>query len=502
MNKLAVEMTGIVVRFGSFTALHGVDLRVRPQTIHALVGENGTGKTTLMRVLYGAQRAAEGEVSLFGQRVSFRSQSEGIAAGVGMVSQHYSIIPELTCLQNLMLGAEPGTIIAQGPAQSKADRLAEQMGFSFPWHQPAEGIGPAQAQKLEILKLLWREAKILILDEPTAMLSPADSDLLYEKLKQLTRAGATVIVVTHRLAEVMEHADDVTVIREGRIAGHRLVAETNPAELTELIVGRPLPPSEREDPSLGPVRLALSGVRVKGKRGDEAVRGVDLEVRAGEVVGLAGVDGNGQTELIRAIAGLLPVDSGRIQLDGQDVTGLKTAARIRAGLRLIPEDRLHEAVIEDWSIEENAVLGLHHLPHLREGGKVRTDVKRSIADLSTQMFPTRFQSVRQRFGALSGGNQQKIVNARALAHEPGVILAFAPTRGIDINVTQLTYQKLREVARGGAAVLVVAFDLDELLAHCDRIVVIHSGEVAEPQPELARDRNAIGALMIGAGGHA
>lgn len=490
--SLAVEMTGVTQRFGAVTALDQVDLKVKSQTIHALVGENGAGKTTLMRVLYGALHPDEGTLKLNGQPFAPKNQKDAIAHHVGMVSQHYSIIPELTCLQNLMLGDEPGWKIDQKEAQKRAEELAQQMGFQFDWNHEARDIGPAQAQKLEILKLLWRNAEIMILDEPTAMLSPEDADRLYENLLELVKQGKTVIVVTHRLPEVMRFCDDVTVLRGGKLIGSKPVFETNPDELTEMIVGRPVevePPTEFQP---GAPILTVQDLTALGQRGDQAVKDASFELKSGELVGLAGVDGNGQRELFQALWGQAKLVSGTIILQDQDVTAQSTRDRIAQGMRLIPEDRHEEAVIEDWTIESNGLLGLQRLPG------INATVRKQIADRITTLFPTKFDNVNQKFKGLSGGNQQKVVNARAFELNPKLILAFQPTRGIDINVSALVYKELRRFARDGGAVLVVSFDIDELLTHCDRVLVINHGVISEPSEAEARDRQAIGRLMVGA----
>ena len=494
-----IKMTGITQVFGPVTALDSVALTVRPQTIHALVGENGAGKTTLMKVLYGALQPSAGQIELDGHPVRFASPKAAISSGIGMVSQHYSVIPELTALQNLLLGAEPGWKIDASTAKARAQELAGRMGFEFDWDAPAEGIGPAQAQKLEILKLLWRETNVMVLDEPTAMLSPSDSDLLYTKLRELNEQGATVIVVTHRLPEVLNHCHEVTVLRGGKLIGSKPVAETNADELTEMIVGHAVSATTPAPVALGGPVLTVEGLTVIGARGEKAVNEVTFTLRQGELVGLAGVDGNGQRELFQALYGVARPLAGKVSLADHDVTAASVTERVGLGLRLIAEDRHHESVVEDWSIADNAVLGLQRHPKVRAGASVSTAVKRQLAENATTLFPTKFDSVRQKFRDLSGGNQQKIVNARACQLDPVCILAFQPTRGIDINATALVYQELGRLARAGAAVLVVSFDIDELLANCDRILVINHGVLREPADHESHDRQAIGALMVGAG---
>lgn len=492
-------MRGISKRFGSVQALSDVSIAVAPGGIHAIVGENGAGKTTLMRVLYGAIKHESGKVLLGGSEVDFQGASDAIAAGIGMVSQHYSIIPDLTCLQNLMLGAEPSQIIDLESAGARAEELATRMGFQFDWSAPAVGLGPGAAQKLEILKLLWRRSRIMILDEPTAMLSPADGDALFDSLVQLASEGATLILVTHRLPEVMDHCSDVTVLRGGRKVGECRVADTDSSELAELIVGHSL---ERAGESLPPsgerVILRVDGLVVRGERGNDALKAVGFELRCGELVGIAGVDGSGQRELMRALAGVVPFRSGSAVFDEEDLGSLDTAGRIARGVRLIPEDRLAEGVIEEWSLEENAALGLQRLAPLARGMRVDRANRRAFAERVAERFGTRHGGFHQPLASLSGGNQQRFVAARALALDPRLILAFQPARGLDIDGTRQVYEALRGECRAGGAALVVSFDLDELLDHCDRILVMNGGRLSEPPVGQEKDRGAIGRLMVGA----
>lgn len=453
-----------------------------------------------MRILYGALKPTAGTIQTEGQTRHFRSAKEAIAAGIGMVSQHYSVIPELTCLQNLVLGAEPALALDRKSLRATAQELATSMGFNFDWDAPAEGIGPAQAQKLEILKLLWRKARILILDEPTAMLSPEDSDLLYAKLKDLAQAGNTVLVVTHRIPEVMEHCHEVTVLRAGKLVASKTIAQTDPEELTTLVVGHPVESIPPEPPTRGHPVLQVQNLTVPGHRGESALKSATFTLFQGELVGIAGVDGNGQRELFQALLGVTRPTSGKITLEGQDITQSPTAKRIAAGLRYIAEDRHEEAVVDDWPILENAILGLQRHPQVQKALGIDPAAKKDLAEAATTRFPTRFDSIHQRFGALSGGNQQKVVTARALQLAPRLLLAFQPTRGIDINVSAQVFQALQQETRKGAAVLLVSFDIDEILAHCDRVLVLNHGHLAEPPAPLSRDRQAIGRLMVGATG--
>jgi simple sugar transport system ATP-binding protein len=419
-----------------------------------------------------------------------------------MVSQHYGIIPALTCLQNLILGAEGGPIVDYKAAETRAQSLAERMGFQFNWREEAANLSPAGAQKLEILKLLWRDARIMILDEPTAMLSPSDSGALFDSLKRLASEGATVILVTHRLPEVMDYCSKVTVLRGGKLIDTKDVKDTTPQELATLIVGASLARAASYEPYVAPESmqpaLDVQDLVVKGERGDDALKGVSLRVRPGELLGIAGVDGSGQRELFQSILGVAKVREGHISLGGQDATNTKPAERIRKGVRAIPEDRHAEAVIEEWSLEENSALGLQRMAPLAKGSIVDLSARASWAEKVAQRFGTKHGGLKLPMSSLSGGNQQRFVAGRALESEPKLILAFQPARGLDLKGTADVYAAVKERCREGAAAIVVSFDLDELLEHCDRIVAMNQGRIYEPAPAVAKDREAIGRLMVGA----
>jgi general nucleoside transport system ATP-binding protein len=497
--SLAVEMRGIGKSFGAVRALDDVHLGVERGTIHAVVGENGAGKTTLMRVLYGAIRADEGEFFVGGSPRSYHNSAEAIADGIGMVSQHYSIIPDITCLQNLMLGAENAWLINKTASAQRAQSLAESMGFSFDWGAPASTLSPAGAQKLEILKLLWRNSKIMILDEPTAMLSPADSDMLYASLHKLAAEGATVIVVTHRLPEVMQHCRRVTVLRGGKLITEKEVAGTTSGELAELIVGHSLAELQPRKPK--PDATPLLSVRdlvVTGSRGEEALKGISFSANAGEILGIAGVDGSGQRELFGALTGDLRPKSGEIVLAGENLTSHGTRARLQSGVRLIPEDRHEEGVVETWSLEENAALGLQRQRPFSRGALVDGQGRVGAADEMAKRFNTRHGGLHMPIASLSGGNQQRFVAARALYLSPKLILAFQPARGLDIDATRNVYDAIRAECEKGAAAVVVSFDLDEILENCDRVAVMNHGRMAFPPSGQDHDRAEIGRLMVGA----
>lgn len=491
----AVSMQGISKRYGSVQALDAVSFEVEQGTIHALVGENGAGKTTLMKALYGAMTPDSGNITVNGNAVNFHSSREAIESGIGMVSQHYGIIGELSNLENLVLGAEGQEVLNKNQMKVRADELAQSMGFEFNWSAESSTLSPAGGQKLEILKLLWRESKIMILDEPTAMLSPQDSDALYESLKQLVAKGATVIVVTHRIAEVFEHCKRVTVLRGGRKVADHEVTGVTAEQLAEEIVGGQV--IERPEPVANArinVRLQVDNLSVKGSKGEVAVKEANLQIKSGQLVGIAGVDGNGQRELFHALIGVAKPIAGSFSFDGNQWDSEPTTTRIAEGLRVIPEDRHYEGVIEDWSLYDNSALGLQRLPEFKK----LTSAMKSEAAVMAEMFKTKHGNLNDSMGSLSGGNQQRFVAGRALRINPQMILAFQPARGLDLNSTTKVYQEIRKACNEGACAIVVSFDLDELLDFCDRIVVMCHGHLSEPKPSEARDRQAIGRLMVGA----
>ena len=495
-SGFAFSLRNISKRFGAVSALDDISLSVRKGSIHAVVGENGAGKTTLMRVLYGAISPDSGEIEIDGQPVRLTNSAAAIASGVGMVSQHYAVIPELTNLQNLVLGAEPSSWIDRFSLQKRAESLARQMDFSFEWNAPSAELSPAGAQKLEILKLLWRNSRILILDEPTAMLSPADGDALFASLQTLVTAGATVILVTHRIPEVMQFCERVTVLRGGKWITEAAVSDLSSGALAHLIVGDGLPeptPIGTSKMPVGDVSLAVHDLSIRSDRGNLAVSNASFTLRTGEVVGIAGVDGSGQRELFQAIFGVRPLTSGQISFGNSRMESFPPARRIAAGLRIIPEDRHEEGVVNEWSLEENSILGLQRLPNFSVNGSINLKSRVKWAEQVADRFSTKRDTVGQAMASLSGGNQQRFVVGRALESAGNVLLAFQPTRGLDLAASARIYEAIRASAAAGNSVLLVSFDLDELLRHCDRILVMNRGHLTE---SVTMTRDAVGDLMV------
>lgn len=502
-------MRGVTKRFDTLVACDSVDLRVMAGTLHAVMGENGAGKTTLMRILYGYYAPDAGEIYLRGRRVQFRSPADAIAHHIGMVSQHYSIIPELSALDNLILGAEPTRVagwLNRQAAQAKAAQLAQALAFQPDWNRPAAELSVAARQKLEILKLLWRDAEILILDEPTAVLSPSDVDALFETLLRLKAQGRTILLVTHKLNEALRYADSVTVLRGGRTVADASIGQVDAATLTRWIIGedawedgQALEAGTVSSSSSGAQRevLLVRDVSVASDRGGWGVQGLNLRVRAGAIVGIAGVDGSGQAELMEALAGLRPIARGEIVLQGQPIHRWSTAQRIQAGVRFQFDDRFRRMMVSQWSVLENAILGAQREPELQTRGWLKPRAIRQRAEQLIARFQVKVPSLRAPMLQLSGGNQQRLVLARALHGNPRLLIAYAPTRGLDIRGTQATYAAIREACQRGMAALVIAFDLDELMEHCDRIAVVFKGAIVREFERAEFSREAIGAAMVG-----
>lgn len=491
----AVRAVGITKSFDGVAALSDVHLSVNKGTLHAIVGENGAGKTTLMRVLYGAITPDKGTFDVMGRTANFRSPNDAIQAGVGMVSQHYAIIPELTCLENLILGTEPGPILKKTDLKARAEALAQQMGYAIDWQAKAHTLGPAGSQRLEILRLLWRKAELMILDEPTAMLSIQESEALYQSLLGLVDQGRTVIVVTHRIADVLQYASAVTVLRGGVFVHEGSTADLKATELAALIVGRSVEVNSPKPCEIRPeIALEVTGLTVAQNK-IEKVKNASLKLHSGEIIAVAGVDGSGQRELVQAILGTMKPVGGSLKWYGEGLDNVPTGKRLAKGMTLIAEDRHHEAVVESWSLVENARIGLQRGPLWRD---FLTGKSENIAERVAKRFETKFGAINDPLGSLSGGNQQRFVAGRALEGPPRLILAFQPARGLDILATQRIYQELYTMAKNGAAVLVVIFDLDELLEYFSEVVVMFDGHLSQKLRPEERTRERIGQMMVGA----
>jgi len=491
----AVQMRGITKRFGPVVANDHVNFELEQGEIHALLGENGAGKTTLMRILYGLYHADEGEIRVNGQVANIASPKDAIRLGIGMVTQHFALVPTLSVAENVVLGYTGGFRLEPRAAQQQVAEAAARFGIEVAPAALVRHLSVGERQRVEILKALYRNARILILDEPTAVLVPQEVEVLFETLERLRQDGLSVIFISHKLHEVMTVCDRITVLRDGRVVGTVDKATTSQAELARMMVGRETFGVTRENGGpQGPALLRIENLSAVDAKGLPALKGITLEVRAGEILGVAGVSGNGQTELSHVLAGTLKPTGGRVMVGNQDLTGADPARISAAGVGRIPEDR-HEGLVGELSVAEN--LALEHLDEFVKGGRldhrrIRQHAERLIAEYQIKASPT------DRARTLSGGNMQKVILARALSRNPQVVIASQPTRGLDVGATEYVRSKLLEQRDRGAAVLLLSEDLDEVLALSDRIAVIYEGRIVDVLPAGEADVEQLGLMMSGA----
>jgi len=495
-----LELRGITKRFPGVVANDRVDLDVREGEVHALLGENGAGKSTLMNEVYGLYRPDEGQVWVRGRPVTIHSPKEAIASGIGMVHQHFMLIPVMTVAENIVLATEPthgGVFLDLDTAVARVRELSETFGLAVDPRARVDAISVAQQQRVEILKALYRGADILILDEPTAVLTPQETEELFAVIRSLREQGKSIIFISHKLKEVLEIADRVTVLRRGKKVDTLPREGATENQLARLMVGREvLLRVDKQPASPGDPLLLVENLAVLDDRGLEAVRGASLEVREGEIVGLAGVDGNGQTELIEGLTGLRRVASGRIVIGGKDVTGAGAKDVIDLGIGHIPEDRHRHGLVLDFSLAENLALHDYRKPPDSRLGWLfpRRLVERAKSLL--RQFDVRGGGPETLASSLSGGNQQKVVLAREIARDPRVLLAAQPTRGLDVGAIEFVHRRLIEARDRRKAVLLISFELDEILSLADRILVMYEGQiVAEFGPDA--DEHELGITMTG-----
>ncbi|NAZ74524.1 ATP-binding cassette domain-containing protein [Kineococcus sp. T13] len=497
---MELELRGITKRFGSLVANDGIDLTVREGEIHALLGENGAGKSTLMNVLYGLHAPDEGEVLVDGEPVRFSSPGDAMAAGIGMVHQHFMLVPGFTATENIVLGSEltrGGGLLDRRRARARVLETSERFGLAVPPDALVSDLAVGVQQRVEILKALLREAKVLVLDEPTAVLTPAETDDLMRVMRELADSGTSIVFITHKLREVRAVADRITVIRRGRVVGSAEPTASQ-EELAALMVGRDVRLVVDKAPAEpGPPVLEVAGVRVTDPAGALLLDDVSLTVRAGEVLAVAGVDGNGQSELTRCVVGLQPVDAGSVRVSGEDLTGLSVRQVLQRGVGYVPEDRLHDGLVGSFSIAENLVLDLVDTPAYSVGPSVdRAAVARNAAERVAE-FDIRTSSAQAAVSTLSGGNQQKVVLAREMSRPLKLLVVAQPTRGVDVGSQEFVHQRIVAERDRGAAVLLVSTELDEVRALADRIVVMYRGRIAgEVGPDA--DSEQLGLLMAGA----
>ena len=495
----AVRVVGVTKRFPGVVANSDVTFAVRSGTIHALVGENGAGKSTLMKILYGVQRPDEGSIEINGVPVDLHSPADAIAQGIGMVFQHFQLADNLTVLENVVLGAEKLHGI-RGAARAEVVRISQAFGFDLDPDELVETLGVGERQRVEILKVLYRGAKIIILDEPTAVLVPQEVDQLFANLRELKAQGNTLLFISHKLDEVRAIADEITVIRRGTTVSTVLPGEVTSRQLAELMVGSELPsPSTQESTVTDRVTLAMQGVEVRDAVGRVLLADIDLAVHAGEVLGIAGVEGNGQTELVETVMGMLKPTRGRIALGAEDITGWPTAHRRESGIGVIPEDRHRHGLLLDAPLWENRILG-HQTrapsvkgPWIDRGG-ARQDTERIVSE-----YDVRTPGIDTTARALSGGNQQKFIVGREMAGNPTLLVAAHPTRGVDVGAQAAIWDHIRAARREGLAVLLISADLDELIGLSDSIKVLLRGRfVGDFDPQTVTPQQ-LGTAMTGAG---
>ncbi len=501
---MKVELRGITKRFPGVVANEDVDLSVEGGEVLALLGENGAGKSTLMNVLFGLYKADEGEILLDGEPVSFRSPADAIKAGIGMVHQHFMLVPVFTVMENVILGVEPtGAVgnINRRAARRRVEEMSEHYGLDVDPDALIEDLPVGVQQRVEILKALYRDARCLILDEPTAVLTPAEIDDLLETVRGLTDERHSVIFISHKLREVRTLADRIAVLRRGRVVGETTPAEATEQELATMMVGREVQLVVDKTPAEpGDVILQVDDLVVRDERGHRAVDGVSIDVRSGEILAIAGVQGNGQTELVEALAGMRKPESGTVRLDNVDVTGASPARLFGAGLAHVPEDRQRHGLVAPFSVADNLVLNGWHKRPFAKGLRVRRDAVRDNAVQLVDDFDVRTSSVDTPAGTLSGGNQQKVIVAREFSHAERLIILAQPTRGLDVGSIQYIHRRVVEERDKGIGVVLVSSELDEILALADRIAVLYEGRIIGVVDRADATREAIGLLMAGSVG--
>ncbi|MCO5969357.1 ABC transporter ATP-binding protein [Actinoallomurus soli] len=497
-TRPAVELHGITKRFPGVVANHDIDITVAAGTVHAIVGENGAGKSTLMKILYGMQRPDEGTIKVNGEVADLHSPSDAITRGIGMVHQHFMLADNLTVLENVVLGAERLHGIGGG-ARRRIREISDQYGLGVEPDRLVEELGVGARQRIEILKVLYRGARILILDEPTAVLVPQEVDELFANLQELKREGLTVIFISHKLDEVLKVADAITVIRRGTTVASADPGEVSARQLAELMVGSELPVPELRESTVTDVPvLTLEDVTVRDATGRAVVDGVSLTIHEGEILGIAGVEGNGQAELVEAIMGMLPVESGSVRLGGEDLAGRSTRHRREMGVGFIPEDRHRHGLLLESPLWENRVLGHQtRSPNVKgiliDRAGARRDTERIVEE-----YDVRTPGIDVSASSLSGGNQQKLIVGREMSGNPKLLIAAHPTRGVDVGAQSAIWDHLRRARAEGLAVLLISADLDELIGMSDTLRVILRGRLVGEADPATITPDELGSLMTGA----
>lgn len=495
----AIELVGIDKKFGTVHANKNINLTVAKGTIHGIIGENGAGKSTLMSILYGFYSADSGEIRIDGKPVNIRDSQAAIDAGIGMVHQHFMLVDNFSVLENIMLGAEGGMLLAKGTAATRKElkRLEDEYGLEVNPDGIIEDLPVGLQQRVEILKAMYRGAEILILDEPTGVLTPAEADHLFKILSVLRDQGKTVILITHKLREIMAITDEVSVMRRGEMVATRKTSETTVEELAELMVGRRvLLRVEKGEANPGDVLFSVRNLTVKDSRGVTMVDDVSFDVRAGEIVGIAGVAGNGQSELLEAIAGIRKPHSGEILMGGKTVDKVDPAILRKLGLAHIPEDRHHMGLVLKFEEYENSILGYHRDEKYGKGMFLNPEAIRKDAIEKIEKYDIRPPNANLKTANFSGGNQQKIVVAREIERDPKMLIIGQPTRGVDIGAIEFIHRRIIEMRDAGKAILLVSVELDEIRSLSDRILVMFAGRVVGEKTAEAEEQT-LGLMMAG-----
>ena len=508
MTAPAIELKGISKAFGPVQANKDISISVAPGTIHGIIGEHGAGKSTLMSILYGFYKADSGEIWINGQRTEIRDSQAAIAASIGMVFQHFKLVENFTVLENIVLGAEDSGLLMPSlrRARKELKALEEEYELFVDPDKRIDEIGVGMQQRVEILKALYRKAEILILDEPTGVLTPAEADQLFRILDRLRAEGKTIILITHKLREIMEATDTVSVIRRGEMTATVKTSETNPEHLAELMVGRKVLLRVDKVPAQpGKPILEVENLRVVDEAGVERVKGIDLSVRAGEILGIAGVAGNGQSELLEVLGGMRP-GTGSIRLNGQPLplsgAGSDGRARRAAHVAHVPEDRQREGLIMDFHAWENVAFGYHHAPEYQRGLLMDNAALRADTAAKMEKFDVRPPDPWLAAKNFSGGNQQKIVVAREIERNPDLLLIGQPTRGVDIGAIEFIHKQIVALRDQGKAILLVSVELEEILSLSDRVAVMFDGMIMGERAADQTDEKELGLLMAGVAGEA
>ena len=491
----AIKMAGIVKCFGPVRANDGIDFTVKEQEIHCLLGENGTGKSTLMNILFGLYHPDEGEIFIHGKKADIANPNDAYALGIGMVHQHFMLVNQLTVLENIIIGKEHGGLFLDKKKSRQAvEELIERFGFKIDLEEKVENLSVGMRQRVEILKTLYRGADIIILDEPTAVLTPQEVEELFRIMRKLKKDGKTIVFITHKLNETMELSDRITVIRKGKVVVECDTAETSEKKLATQMVGRSVETivAKKHDDS-GKVVLELDNVRLQEKAQDT----VSLNVHAGEILGIAGVDGNGQQELEAMIVGNQKVKEGTIRINGTSVEHMSVRDRKKLGLGYIPSDRHKDAMVSTFSIAENFLLGYQEDPMYCKNGFVQYENVKKDAQIQVEKFETKIAGLDQQIGELSGGNQQKVIFGREISHNPDLMVVAQPVRGLDIGAIEKVHRTLLELKEQGKAILLISAELSEVMNLSDRIAVLYEGEISAAFENGKYTKEEIGLFMTG-----